>query len=518
MKVRKIIIVGGGSSGWITASVLSKNKCNFDITLVESNKIPTMAVGESTQQEITQLLDLLEIEDKEWMPKCEATYKNSIRFRDFSVKGESFQYPFGEFDWAFSPHKVMTWFGLSVTDRNFTSDTFARFINSNAYLADYNKQTYESNDLLLGFDFRKSIAYHMNASLFGGVLKELVALKNGVKHIVGTVRDVVFSEDGKVEKLLLDNDRELEGDLYIDCSGFSSILLEKKMKAQHINFNLPNDSAVKSPIPYTNRNTQLTNTTDCTALSSGWCWNTPLWERMGSGYVYSSEFITKEKAEEEFVEYVKSRGESTKDLCLEHIPMRTGKKDKAWIKNVIGIGLSYSFIEPLESTGLWSTHKYVMNLLEVLEKRNGFVSKIDVDGFNFFCDFETEHFKTFIIEHYILSQREDTPYWKYVTNEMGGGVDILDNILKVSRHYEEWINTIYSHHQVDESHRGALYIAAGMGYRPASKRKIMEFLEKGQLSHFNETKKTFWDHESKVRKYLRKLPSSVDFLKTFIYN
>ena len=127
-------------------------------------------------------------------------------------------------------------------------------------------------------------------------------------------------------------------------------------------------------------------------------------------------------------------------------------------------------------------------------------------------------FKTFIIEHYILSQREDTPYWKYVTNEMGGGVDILDNTLKVTRHYEEWINTIYSHHQVDESHRGALYIAAGMGYRPASKRKIMEFLEKGQLSHFNEIKKSFWDHESKVRKYLRKLPSSVDFLKTFIYN
>lgn len=520
MRVKKIVIVGGGSSGWITASILSKNKCNFDITLVESNTIPTIAVGESTQQDINKLLDLLELNDKEWMPKCDATYKNSIRFVDFSVKGEKFQYPFGPFDYGFSPDEVMTWFALSVTDKNFKNDTFARFVNSNTFLADYNKQTYNEENVLLNFNFKNATAYHINATLFGKALKETVALKNKVTHVIGTVNNVVFDESGNVTKLLLDEDWELSGDIFIDCTGFSSFLLEQKMNLKHHSFKdvLPNDSVVCSPISYTDREKQLKNYTDCTALSSGWCWNTPLWERMGSGYVYSSDFLTKEQAEEEFVQYLTNRGESTDDLNIRHIQMKTGKKEKAWVKNVIGVGLSYSFIEPLESTGLWTTHNAAMQLLEILERREGFISKVDIDGFNFFCNFETEHLKTFIIEHYALSMRDDSDYWKYVTNEMDFGCNVLNENLKVNRHYEEFINSTYSNCVWDTRHSGVLYIAAGMGYKPASKRKIEQYVSQGSIKLLNEAKKAWSDYEYQVKKYLKKLPSSYEFLKKEIYS
>jgi hypothetical protein len=425
--VKSITIVGGGSSGWMTAAGIAKLLPNIKLTLIESPNIPTIGVGESTIGHINQFLSLLGLKDEDWMAACNATYKTSIKFIDFrenpTEEPHKFHYPFGIFDFTDKPRGVMEWFLAKADNPSITNDNFAEFYHDSVLMTDRNKMTRNKDFKVRGFNFKEDTAYHMDAALFGNWLRDNICLPSGMTHILDTVTDVVQREDDSIEKIGTENSGYLTADLFIDCTGFKSLLLEQTLKTPFISFGdtLLNDRAVATVIPYIDKEAEMENYTSCTAIEAGWVWNIPLWNRIGTGYVYSSKHATEAEAEAQFRKHLKSNrmifpDAERADTCeVRHIKIKHGVHERAWVKNVVGIGLANGFIEPLESTGLMLTHEGIVKLCSTLLMRNGVVSNYDVDLFNYGFQEQIMGFKDFISQHYALSCRNDTPYWKEVT-------------------------------------------------------------------------------------------------------
>ena len=523
MKINSICIVGGGSSGWMTASLLSKKFDNIKITLIESKNIKTVGVGESTLGHINRFMFALGLQDKDWMPACNATYKVSIQFTDWKTQGSRFQYPFGNHDFTNkSPDALSDWYHIRNIDPTFTDETYAEFYNPITFLADTNKMV-SDDSIIRNFNPKWDTAYHMDAELFGKYLKDNICIPNGVTHIQDTVSVIKKDNDGNISSLVTEDNGEISSDLYIDCTGFRSLLLEQEMGSKFISFNdyLYNDSALACRIPYVDRENEMNNVTDCYAMKNGWVWNIPLWNRIGTGYCYSSKFTSRDDAADEFRNHLaKTDKKRAEDVEFFDINIRHGKREKAWVKNVIGVGLSYGFLEPLESTGLLTTHENALRLVNILERRNGYVTKIDVDGFNFSVDFDLEAFKSFIGMHYILSQREDSEYWKNIRYNMNMIPDewINDGIVRSPRLYMEVLHGANLVNKFSNM-SGTLYIASGLGYNPIGKTDMEYKVEKGEVN-IEELKSIAVSHnryKAQVLKHLKKSPSHFEFLRDNIY-
>ena len=526
MKIESIVIVGGGSSGWMAAAALSKALPNMQIALVESKHIKTIGVGESTLGHINRFLKLLELEDEDWMAECNATYKNSIRFTDFREKGAVFEYPFGKFDLTDKINGLMDWHEIAVHfPEEYPPESFARFYNANTYLAEYNRQTKNLDGKIRKFNFKYDTAYHMDAEKFGQFLKNKVAIPNGVVHLEGTVVNWELAENGYITKLVTDTGLVLEADLFIDCTGFKSLLLEQIQNSFFKSFDdvLMNDRAMAARIPYVNRKEEMENVTNCTAIENGWVWNIPLWNRIGTGYVYNSNLVSEEQAEKEFRAHLARKPEFAKraeETEVFSVRIRHGKRHKAWKNNVVGIGLSYGFIEPLESTGLMTTHENILRLIEVLLKRDGYVNGFDMDMYNYACDYDIESFKEFVAAHYALSTREDTTYWQWATNSIVYRPDMSDSVV---RRMMTWENMTMDHlinPNVNLNSAGLNYITAGMGYTPASKHWIKMLYDQNGHDYMNDimTSKQTWEKYSKdVVEYIKTLPTHYEFLRDNIY-
>jgi flavin-dependent dehydrogenase len=294
MKIKSICIVGGGSSGWMTAALLSKHT-NIDITLVESSDVPTIGVGESTIGHINRFLDLLELRDEEWMPQCKATYKTSIKFTNFREKGSVFHYPFGKFDLTDSPNGLQDYFAWAANDPECKPEYFSQMFNSITTMTDMNRMTKNENEELRGFDFKYDTAYHMDAALFGDYLKKRFCKK--VTHVIDTVTDVNVNADQWVTSINGKKTGTITADLFVDCTGFLALLIDKALKVPFKSFDgyLMNDRAIATQIPYIDPELEMETVTNCTAIESGWVWNIPLIHRIGTGYVYSSKFATPER-------------------------------------------------------------------------------------------------------------------------------------------------------------------------------------------------------------------------------
>ena len=314
MQIKKVTIIGGGSSGWMTAAALSKLCPHLDVTLVESSKVGTIGVGESTLGHINKYFGLLGLKDEDWMAACNATYKNSIRFTNFRQNdGTFFEYPFSAgFDYTDKPNGIQSWSELSTLyPEEYGPSTFAEFVcTGNTMLAKYNKQTKDEQHLLRNFDFKYDTAYHMDAQLLGKYLKETIAIPNGVTHIIGDVHSHKKDHLGNITDIMLTDATVLKSDLWIDCTGFRSVLLEGWMGSEFRPFEkmLANNKAMACRLPYEDREKEMHNVTDCHALGNGWVWNIPLWNRIGTGYVYSSRFCTQEEAEKEFRQHLATTG------------------------------------------------------------------------------------------------------------------------------------------------------------------------------------------------------------------
>lgn len=507
MKIENIVIVGGGSSGWMTAAAIAYKCPEINLTLIESPTIPNIGVGESTLGHINKFFHMLDMKDKEWMPSCNATYKNSIQFTDFYKKNTRFQYPFG--DWHFiSPQdfnevedhavkSIREWFGLqALFSDEITLEDFSRYWNFNSILAEHNRQT----DLNIeGLNFAIHVAYHLDADALGEYLKKRFC-KN-VTHIVEDVSEINCDEEGVTE--IISNNHKLTADLFIDCTGFKSMLLENTLGVEFEEFSyLINDSAVNARIPYKNDDkTLITNVTDCKALTSGWLWNIPLWHRWGRGYVYSSKFLNQEQAEKEF------RQETNWNGDVNHLKFRHGVHKKAWHKNVLAIGLSYGFIEPLESTGLLTVHENIVKLITTLKKHNNYVNNIDKQMFNKSADKQILALSSFVSIHYALSRRTDSDYWKYVTENITYNEKEIDDL-----------SSILSFNTFDFSNKGMTFILAGMKVNPVNKDLL--FYNENRKKELSTKKDIMLRHITRRKQLLDdfNLPTSYEYLKNYIYN
>lgn len=512
MKVNKIVIVGGGSSGWMTAAALCKTFPDMDVTLIESKDIKTIGVGESTLAEFNSFLGLLGLEDEDWMKACDATYKVSIAFTDFREKGSKFQYPFGL---SAGPHVSLghdCWPAIRQLDPESSPlEKFAEFYNANTYLANENKLTENVDQAIPNFKFKYDTAYHFDSTKFGIYLRDSICKPLGVNHIIEEVSDVEQKENGDIKCVITESGQKFEADIFIDCSGFKSILLEQRMGGVFTSFNdtLLNDRALATKLNYDDPNVEMENVTNCTAIENGWVWNIPLWNRIGSGYVYSSKFVDRDQAEIEFRNHLRSVGkEIPEDAEILDINIKHGVMDRAWIGNVLGVGLSYGFVEPLESTGLLTTHENIYRFVRTLQRRDRVITSVDRTLLNGYLNEILYATKSFLEMHYGLSGRDDTEYWKHVTSiEYGSTPDtdqLLDNVMRVSN-----FNGIRG---------GLIYIAAGMGYLPSYRfGNGYGYITDDDQEALRNVYREYDMFSYSTREYVKTLPSHYEFLKEKIY-
>ena len=459
MKYNSIIIVGGGSAGWMTAATLAKITKNKSITLIESPNIATVGVGESTIGDINQWLSLLQIEDKDFMKYCDASYKLSIRFENFYKKDDGgFHYPFGQPYLKNNKYGLNDWYYKKIINPDLPTSDYAECYYPQMALVKQNK-FFKNEDEKIPFAVNKDTAYHFDATKLGLWLRDHYCIPRGVKHIKEDIDTIEQDENG-----IISLNKKHKADLFIDCTGFKSLLLGETLKEPFESYShmLPNNKAWATRIPYTDKEKELRTYTNCTALGNGWVWNIPLWSRIGTGYVYSNKHITDEEALDEFKNYL-----GRDDLKFKNISMRVGIHDRIFVKNVCAIGLSAGFIEPLESNGLYTVHNFLMKLVDVLKRDNENISQFDKDTFNLTAKARFRTFAEFVAMHYALSHRDDTSYWKEIKNKK---FDENSNI-----NYIQFV-TGFTHLITDKTIRkeykhvgdGIACIATGLNYFPIS--------------------------------------------------
>ena len=515
--VKKIIIAGGGSSGWMTASYLSKNLKGVKITLIEASDIPTIGVGESTIPPIVDFMSGLGLKEEDWMPKCNATIKSAICFKDFYKKGDPrFWFPFTGIE-IFEGRPI---------NRHWLHEYFNNADYSNRHLFyDYcyvtpaickQGSTVKALPKALGY------AYHVDSGLLGAVLKDY-SKDHGVEHIVDKVTKANLDEKGWIKSLSRENGSDIQGDLFIDCTGFGSYLMDKVMKEPFEDFYdcLFNDRAIAIRIKYEDKEKEMSSYTKCTAISSGWVWRVPLYNRIGTGYVYSSKHQTEDEAETELRQHL---GEDrTKDADALHLKIRVGKHKRSWVKNCVAIGLSGGFVEPLESTGLQIVQGQVDLLMQILRRENDY-NIGDVKTYNDSVTRLYEIIRDFLVCHYALTSREDTPYWRDVKYETKIP-DTLSKKLQIARTKmpDQEVLNIFDDSSLAgfNFNDGWMSVLVGMNHLPFDhtelrKKKIGAY-EDQVVNNLAKARHRYQQIQQMKENQIAKMPSHYQWLKDNVY-
>jgi flavin-dependent dehydrogenase len=425
LNVNSIMIVGGGSAGWMSAAFLKRTFPDMDITIIESPDHPTVGVGESTFVSFAQFRDYLGIKDEEFMPHCDASYKMSIKFNDFyDVDSGGFHYPFRTPHVQDTNYGLADWLEMKAFDPDLDVNDFARSYFPSAALYENNKFTDNHDGRLGNWNKQTDVSYHFDATKFGLWLRDHYCLPRGVKLLTTSVEDINTDENG-VSSLKLSNGDTVTSDLYIDCTGFKSLILGQTLEEPFTPYSdiLPNDYAWATKMIYIDKEKELQPYTNCTALKNGWVWNIPTWNRIGTGYVYSSKYVSHDDALEEFKQHLMSdkmmyprTQEEIDEMEFVKIPMRIGLHKRTWVKNVVALGLSAGFIEPLEGNGLMSVQVFLQYLAKSLLR--GKVTQLDVDTYNSVTSSLFKDLAEFIAMHYALSIRDDSQYWKDISTRI----------------------------------------------------------------------------------------------------
>jgi len=497
-----IIIVGGGSAGWMTASTLIKEFPDKKIALIESPEIATIGVGESTIQHIRAWTNYLGIEDKDFLKHTDGTYKLSIQFTDFYKKGESFHYPFGVPVIENTLNGYNDWWFKKFMHPDTPYTDYADCFFAQMALVNQNKLSIDEDGQLDNFHFSKNTAFHFDATKFGLWLRDFYCLPRGVVHIKEHIDTIKQNENG-IESL----NEKYKADLYIDCTGFASVLLGKTLKVPFESYSdiLPNNSAWATKLPYKNKRKELVNYTDCKAVENGWIWSIPLWSRIGTGYVYSDNFIDDDAALKQFQKHI-----GTDEAEFRKIKMRIGIHERLWEKNVVAIGLSSGFIEPLESNGLLSVHQFLRELIRDLKRDK--ISQWDRDNFTYRCKDFFKKFAEFVALHYILSHRDDSQYWKHIQgkSQLREGNRSMYDLIEAKKYRHNFNNL-----------GGIHAIATGMHYSPTELSEIMwlEWKDKEMLGReWAPYIETLNKNKNKWEQATKKYEKTYDFLQRNIYD
>ena len=394
--VKKVVIAGGGTAGWVTAMALARQFGELlDITLVESEEIGTVGVGESTVPPIVKFHNLLGIDEREFMRECAATFKVAIWFENWGRLGSWYLHPFGRYGQP-------TWMAEFYH--------FWLHARSQGHKVPLGEYCYEWLAAVKGRfarreDPRINYAYHFDAALYARYMRRH-AEKRGVKRMEGKIRNVrTRSDNGFVESLELEDGRVVAGDFFVDCTGFRALLIEGALQTGYEDWSnyLPCDSAVAFQ---TIVDTPAQPYTACYAHTAGWRWNIPVQHRVGNGVVFCSRHMSADEARHRLVS--ESGGRAVKEPWL--IRIKAGRRLRMWNKNVIAIGLASGFIEPLESTSIHLITTAVARLL-ILFPFHGVTEPV-TNHYNELSQREIEHIRDFVCMHYHYNQRDDSAFWK----------------------------------------------------------------------------------------------------------
>jgi tryptophan 7-halogenase len=421
--IRNIVIVGGGSAGWMTAAALAQNlKQDCAITLIESEEIGTVGVGEATIPPIRTFNEMLGIDEREFVKQTKGSFKLGIEFVDWAKIGHRYFHPFGPHGRDFDVVPLHQYWLRARADGETASLDDHSMAWAMARDGRFNRPSTDPRSVLSTFDY----AYHFDAGLYARYLQQY-SEERGVTRVEGKVGDVTLNgESGFVESVTMEDGQVLAADFFIDCSGFRGLLIEGALKTGYEDWShwLPCDRAVAMPCENVGPPTPYTRST---AREAGWQWRIPLQHRTGNGYVYCSQFMDEGRA----AELLASRldGKALGDPR----PLRfvTGKRKLNWNKNVVAIGLSSGFLEPLESTSLHLIQANISKLLALFPDRS--FDQATIDEFNRISSNETERIRDFLILHYKLTTRDDSELWRYTA-----AMDIPDTLQLKIDHFRRY--------------------------------------------------------------------------------
>ena len=393
--VKRVVIAGGGTAGWLAAAALSRTLGQvLDITLVESDEIGTVGVGEATIPTLVNFHRLLDIKEQEFMAATQATFKLGIAFENWRNLNQNYIHSFG------------------LTGKDHWTAGFQHFWlrgRERKLALEYGEYCLELRAAVEGRFAHlprngMNYAFHLDASLYARFLRKF-SEGFGTKRIEGKIIEVkTDAESGYISSLRLDNGTEVAGDLFLDCTGFRALLIGQTLKVGYEDWShwLFNDSAiavqtesVREPIPYTRS----------IAVEAGWQWRIPLQHRVGNGIVFSSRYMSDELAKQTLLGSIEGKALVEPRV----IRFQPGQRLKCWSKNCIALGLASGFIEPLESTNI---HVIQRGLMRLLQSFPHVITQTDIDEYNFQTDFEIKHIRDFVVMHFKLTDRQDTPYWR----------------------------------------------------------------------------------------------------------
>lgn len=485
--IKKVVIAGGGTAGWMAAAAFSKLMGkNLDIVLVESDDIGTVGVGEATIPTLHIFHRLLGLKEQDVMAATNATFKLGIQFENWHDVNKDYLHSFGFLGkdcWACG----FQHFWLKGKQQNMVSQ-----------IGDYCTEHLAARQgrfaVLPNQDYNH--AYHMDASLYAKFLRKF-AEHHGMTRIEGKIADVLQHDDsGNIKALKLESGELVEGDLFIDCTGFRALLIEQTLNTGFEDWShwLPCDSAiavqteaVQQPIPYTRS----------IAHQSGWQWRIPLQTRTGNGLVFCSKYISDADATELLLNNIEGAPINQPRV----IKFKTGTRRQHWNKNCVAVGLSAGFLEPLESTSIHMIQRSIVRLLQLFPAHG--VIQADVDEFNQQTKIEMDNIRDFIILHYKVTDREDSRFWRYCKNmpipaSLQHRIDMFSQSGKVYK---------YGNELFGES--SWIQVMMGQGLMPKEYHPIVDLMEPAELQSFlNNIKAT-------VKRKVDTLPAHHDFMQHY---
>jgi tryptophan halogenase len=483
--VKRVVIAGGGTAGWMAAAALSKTLGKtLDITLVESEEIGTVGVGEATIPTLVVFHRLLDIKEQDFMAAVQGTVKLGISFENWKDVGHRYIHSFGtsgKDHWSAG----FQHFWLRGRAEGLASEYSDYCIELQAALQDRFSHLPR---------YHVNYAYHMDAALYARFLRGF-SERHGCKRVEGKIVDVGTDAEGGISSIKLERGEVIEGDLFIDCTGFRALLIGKTLGVGYTDWSrwLFNDSAlatqttaVRDAVPYTR----------AIAGTAGWQWRIPLQHRVGNGIVYSSRHISDDEAREQFLSSVE--GEVIKQPWP--IRFKPGQRQQCWAKNCVALGLAGSFIEPLESTTIHLIQRGIVRLLQTFPHT---ITQPAIDEYNARLDEELQHVRDFVVMHYAVSDRRDTPYWRDIA-EM--------EIPATLRHRIELFRETGTVFHVPGELFGEnswIQVMLGQGVIPKGYHPTADVMSKEDLQRFLD------DIRSNVLGTARQMPAHMDYLRSY---
>jgi|GEM_PF-17862 len=511
-KIDNVLVVGGGTAGWMTATYLKKSFPDLNITLIEAPTIPRIGVGEATVPNLQRVFfDHLGFSEEDWMPRCNAAYKVAVKFMNWKSPRGS-----GATDQFFHPFGILP----NIANVPLTHYWFDRYQRGERRAMDYSCFAEPAVcDALRSPRFEDgtravTYAWHFDAHLVAEFLAE-AARGWGVKHIVGLVEHVNLDASGSIESVLTKDGQTLAADFFVDCSGFRGLLINKALGEpfEDISDRLLCDSAVASCVPHDDARHGVEPYTSAIAMNAGWTWKTPMLGRFGSGYVYSSKFCSEDKAAKEFCDLW---GLDPDTAPLRRIRFRAGRNRRAWVKNCASIGLASCFVEPLEASGIYFIYAALYQLAKYFPDKS--FDPVLRDRFNREIETMFDDTRDFLQAHYLTTPREDTAFWRANRHELKVSDSLADKLetyrsgLVVNMPIADE-STYYGSFEAEFRNfwtNGSYYcILAGMGWLPD---KVLPSIAQQSESR-EQAARVFDSLDERVSRLVKDLPSNYEALR-----